>query len=318
MPYLKKCIDSVLSQTYADIEVVLVDDGSTDGCGLVCDEYAKIDSRIKVIHKENGGLVSAWKLGLKESSGDYIGFIDSDDFCDNDYFEKLMCAVKVSEADLAICGFIMDYDEKSKNIQERASGYIKAGEYSDDALNYIKSNYFSLAHTFFWARWIRVTRRSLILDNINYAVEKIRVGEDVGIALSTLFDAKKIAVIDNFGYHYVQRNNSLMHSFSDAEIENFDSLCDNIDLICREKGYTNNYHREFSTQLAILLNRLLKSNLKTSMKLEKLRQIRYCKNAVIALQKQDNFNNLSKKRKVILILFKRRLYRTILMLSKLR
>ena len=63
MPYLKKCIDSVLSQTYADIEVVLVDDGSTDGCGLVCDEYAKIDSRIKVIHKENGGLVSARKAG---------------------------------------------------------------------------------------------------------------------------------------------------------------------------------------------------------------------------------------------------------------
>ena len=160
MPYLKKCIDSVLSQTYADIEVVLVDDGSTDGCGLVCDEYAKIDSRIKVIHKENGGLVSAWKLGLKESSGDYIGFIDSDDFCDNDYFEKLMCAVKVSEADLAICGFIMDYDEKSKNIQERAWGYIKGGEYRDDDLNYIKSNYYSISHTFYLARWIRVTRHS--------------------------------------------------------------------------------------------------------------------------------------------------------------
>ena len=86
--YLQQCIDSIIGQSYKYLEIILVDDGSTDGSGKICDEYANQDNRIKVIHKQNGGLVSARKAGLKEATGKYIAFVDSDDWIDTDMYES--------------------------------------------------------------------------------------------------------------------------------------------------------------------------------------------------------------------------------------
>ena len=88
--YLKQCVDSLTSQTLNEIEIILVDDGSTDGSGAICDEYAAKDSRIKVIHKENGGLGFARNSGLEMAQGEFVGFVDSDDWVDLDFFEKLL------------------------------------------------------------------------------------------------------------------------------------------------------------------------------------------------------------------------------------
>ena len=87
--YLRKCLDSVINQTYSDLEILLINDGSFDNCGEICDEYAGKDARIKVFHKENGGLSSALNVGLKNVSGDYIGFVDSDDWIELDMYQKL-------------------------------------------------------------------------------------------------------------------------------------------------------------------------------------------------------------------------------------
>ena len=87
--YLDRCMKSVLGQTLEDIEIVLVDDGSSDDSPKMCDAYAKEDDRVKVIHKENGGLTSAWKRGSLEATGDYIGYVDSDDYIDHDMYEKM-------------------------------------------------------------------------------------------------------------------------------------------------------------------------------------------------------------------------------------
>ena len=89
-PYLRRCIDSIISQTYHNLEIILVDDGSPDGCPEICDEYAERDSRIKVIHKKNGGLSDARNVGLGSSSGKYVTFVDSDDWIDNDLIETVM------------------------------------------------------------------------------------------------------------------------------------------------------------------------------------------------------------------------------------
>ena len=97
--YLRECIDSILSQTYAGLEIILVDDGSTDGSGRICDEYLKTDSRVRVIHQANGGLSAARNEGMDRASGDYLAFIDSDDHLRNDYVEKLLEAVKSIKAD---------------------------------------------------------------------------------------------------------------------------------------------------------------------------------------------------------------------------
>ena len=97
--YLEKCIKSVLSQTYKNLQIILVDDGSPDNCGNICDDYARVDNRIEVIHKANGGLSDARNVGLKAARGEYIGFVDSDDYVSNEMFENLYnCLLYTSDA----------------------------------------------------------------------------------------------------------------------------------------------------------------------------------------------------------------------------
>ena len=104
--YLPSCVESILAQTYQNLEIVLVDDGSPDRCGRICDEYAQKDVRIRVIHKENGGLSSARNAGIEACRSEYITFVDSDDFLVADMIEKLLKAAQNEEADIVACRFI--------------------------------------------------------------------------------------------------------------------------------------------------------------------------------------------------------------------
>ena len=110
--YLEKCIESVLKQTYTNLQIILVDDGSPDNCGKICDEYAKKDSRIEVIHKINGGLSDARNVGINRANGRYIGFVDSDDYIKEDMYEKLINLIKEYNADVSICNLYDVFDGK--------------------------------------------------------------------------------------------------------------------------------------------------------------------------------------------------------------
>ncbi len=116
--YLVKCIESVIKQTYKDLEIILVDDGSIDGSGRICDQYAKYDERIVVIHKQNGGLSSARNAGLEVAKGDYIGFVDSDDFIAENMYEYLYNIISDRNVDMAICGFkvVQENDYNSEDV----------------------------------------------------------------------------------------------------------------------------------------------------------------------------------------------------------
>ena len=115
--YLEKCIESVLKQTYTNLQIILVDDGSPDNCGKICDEYAKKDSRIEVIHKINGGLSDARNVGINRANGRYIGFVDSDDYIKEDMYEKLINLIKEYDADISICNLydVIDGKEYVRN-----------------------------------------------------------------------------------------------------------------------------------------------------------------------------------------------------------
>ena len=104
--YLDKCLETIVGQTYSDLEIILVNDGSTDNSGAKCDDWAKQDNRIKVFHKNNGGLMSAWKHGVEKATGNYIGFVDSDDWIDFNMFEVLLKASIDNDAELVVCSFI--------------------------------------------------------------------------------------------------------------------------------------------------------------------------------------------------------------------
>ena len=112
--YLGKCIDSIIAQTYKDLEIILVDDGSSDHCGAICDEYAKKDNRIKVIHKPNGGLSDARNHGIEAATGRYLGFVDGDDWIEEDMYEHIAANIEKYSPDCVITQFYYSYPDKEE------------------------------------------------------------------------------------------------------------------------------------------------------------------------------------------------------------
>ena len=116
--YINKCVDSILHQTYDELEIILVDDGSPDNCPAICDEYAKKDSRIQVIHKQNGGLINARKSGLEIAKGEYIGFVDGDDWIEPEMYELFARQIKKYSPDMVISDFYYDSGTKPANSEQ--------------------------------------------------------------------------------------------------------------------------------------------------------------------------------------------------------
>lgn len=312
--YIVKCVDSIKHQTYSDIEIILVDDGSTDGCAEICDAIKESDLRIKVIHKKNDGLMSAWITGVKEARGAFIGFVDSDDFCDNDYFEVLMKPILCENVDIAIGGYCIDYSVKKIN-KPISSDCLKYGIYEGERLEIIKKEFFKEKGTLYWARWLRVCKKEIILSNLSLLDTMIRKGEDIGIALATLFDANKIALVNTVGYHYVQRETSIMNTMSKDEINNFDKLCTNINYICDIKGYTRYLSREYTTQMLVLLQKICRANMGRINKKFLLKNLRDNK-WVKKIYETKDYGKRSIAGNICVVLFRCKLYALLLFLLK--
>ena len=122
-PYLRKCVESILNQTYRDLEILLIDDGSPDRCGEICDGFEKKDSRVRVFYTENRGVSAARNLGLREAKSDLIGFVDSDDWIEPDMYEALYTVLNDREADLSVCGLFDEYPAATVGGSIYAKGY---------------------------------------------------------------------------------------------------------------------------------------------------------------------------------------------------
>lgn len=183
-PYIRRAVNSILQQTYRELEIILVDDGSPDNCGKICDEYKVKDERIKVIHKENGGLSDARNAGLDIATGDYIAFVDSDDYIAPDFIERLLDALHKNQADVAICSFgiteALDYDDTIFEIDERGKkGYEADGSMEDFTRNGLLSNLYDANHrdaTYFIVVWNKLYKAKLWKD-IRFPKGKIHEDE---------------------------------------------------------------------------------------------------------------------------------------------
>lgn len=197
--YLNKCIDSILNQTYRNLEIILVDDGSPDNCGRLCDRYAVLDSRVKVIHKENGGLSDARNAGLDIAKGDYIAFVDSDDYIDREMLQRLYDAMVDNNADMSICSIQMvDEHEKQIGILPVIPGIYTGMQIIEEY------DYF---HGAFVVAWNKLYKRA-VFENLRYDVGKIH--EDEFIFHKIFAQCQIVVCIDCAYYYYLQRKGSIM------------------------------------------------------------------------------------------------------------
>lgn len=199
--YLCNCIDSILRQTYFRLEIILIDDGSPDNCGLICDDYAKKDERIKVVHKENGGLSDARNVGIRIATGEYITCIDSDDYISNDFVEYLINIMNESDADISICGFLKTI--KMNENEQGNSCTIKVYK-PEDALEAML-----YAQDFTTSAWGKLYKRELF-DDVEYPVGKY--SEDMFTTYKLINKSKKIICSDRICYYYLHRTGSILNS----------------------------------------------------------------------------------------------------------
>ena len=198
--YLERCIDSIINQTYKNLEIILVDDGSTDDCPRICDEYQKKDSRIKVIHKENGGLSDTRNKGIDIAKGKYYGFIDSDDYIDADMYAILYKNIVETHSDIAVCGRYIDYEDgntkkmtnenRSNILMDRIEALKKLNNYSDFDMSACDKLY-----------------SAKLWKDIRYPYGKIC--EDYYTTYKLFDKSNKVVFVPKALYHYFQRNNSL-------------------------------------------------------------------------------------------------------------
>ena len=209
--YLRECIDSILCQTFTDFELILVDDGSKDESGKICDQYAEKDNRIKVIHKENGGQSTARNCGVEESSGKYIVFLDSDDFISEDTFLQEI-KDKSADNDVVVYGYRKYYDDnRVKEVPQPTVTTTEKNEFSRQLV---------VGDAFYCSCWSKSIKASLLKDNNIIFDESLRC-EDMDWYYSVVLVAEKFSFIDKPFVNYRQRENSVTSAFNRKSITDF-------------------------------------------------------------------------------------------------
>lgn len=217
--YLPRCLDSIINQTYQNLEIICVDDGSTDQSGAIAEEYAKKYSRIKVIHKENGGLVSARKAGILKASGEYATYVDSDDWIETGMYEHLMTLAVNENADIVTSGDLRDYGTHTVEEPE----YENTGVYRDERLLQLKREL--IATDKFFQKNIschivdKIFKRKCLKKYQLRINNQINVGEDTAVAYPALLEANCCVVSGKNYYHYCLRDNSVMGTYRSNDSE---------------------------------------------------------------------------------------------------
>lgn len=200
--YLQRCIESILKQTFSDIELILVDDGSSDNCPILCQQIAFKDKRVKVIHQKNAGVAAARNTGLDVATGDYITFVDSDDYLELDMYEKMMSIVSKHDCDLVMCDCIKEFDDYS----ELYTHPIREGFYNRVQL---EEEYFShllimpnIEYPPTISNWLCLFKNLPIISNLRYE-NGVRYSEDLLFGAQLIYKAKTFYYMKGYGlYHY--------------------------------------------------------------------------------------------------------------------
>ncbi len=219
--YIHKCIESILNQTYDKLEIILIDDGSPDSCPKICDDYALRDNRIKVIHQKNQGLSSARNKGIELAKGEYIGFVDSDDYIEPSMFQDLYNTIVENNADISICNF---YVINNKSKEKTVKNGLKNKQYNKiEALKEILLDNEIQSYA-----WNKLYKRELF-ENVKYPVGKKY--EDIGTTFYLFEKSNRIQYIGKPEYNYLNREDSIVFNYNEQ------TIIDYIDIIIERYKY---------------------------------------------------------------------------------
>lgn len=230
--YLNECLDSIVAQTYKNLEIIIIDDGSTDNSSNICDMYKSKDSRIKVIHTSNHGLSAARNIGIDASSGDYICFVDSDDFISVHYVEDMLNVAVSSDSDVVICKYHKYSKQDIISDEHKDNPIIKCDFLSEEKLyddNFISNNNILLIYA-----WNKMIDRRILKD-IRFPEGKMF--EDAAVYYKILYNSKKTALIDRKLYYYRTDNSSITRSGYTVKkcIDSMDAIKSQLDFFIEKK-----------------------------------------------------------------------------------
>lgn len=240
--YVGICIESIIKQTYDNLEIILVDDGSDDRCPEICDLYATKDSRIRVIHKGNGGLVSARKAGVKVAKGEYIGYVDGDDWLGVDFVERMVTDALETDADIVCAGFTRVLFEQNACIYNK----YPIGVYRDEALDDLRKKMLSDGEFYLLGIttyvWNKLFKRDVLFTPQMNVDERISIGEDAAVTYPAIMESDCICVTDCTSYYYRQREDSMLKQSAGftEEASQLRALCDYLFTFAAK--YNDKYH----------------------------------------------------------------------------
>lgn len=278
--YLRRCIQSIIDQTYSNLEILLINDGSTDHSLDICNEFAKTDVRIKTFDKENKGVSHTRNMGLEKAIGEYIMFVDSDDFIDKHYVYDMYQELKNNHYEMIISGMsFCDEDERilKRELYKNKNQELKLDNIIEDVVNTL----------YFCSSCKTLVKRSLIVENDISFNEQLSFGEDLSFSYQLLKKSKSIGYLSNTGYYYRQNSTSLTHHVNIEKIRKYfkdnlvvfsqfnDSVLvanrvyTKLNITVRKIASINKIrYREFKTLVLDILNLYQKSNINKDINLD--------------------------------------------------
>lgn len=262
--YLGDCIESILAQTFTDFELIIVDDGSTDGSAEICDTFLERDSRIKVIHKENSGVVSARKAGIMAARGKYAGYVDGDDWIEKDMYEKMVHYMEEYDCDLVMCDII----HESKSLPLSSGGTstdIENGYYDREKLKEKILPTMIYAGEFYKfgiypVIWNKLYKREKLIKHQSAVYDTIKTGEDAACVYPYLLDSDSMYFIKDLSlYHYRHSENSMTAAYDGMYFERFKTL---YDFFSRSDLAKSPYANQLDYYYAYLIKTTLSNELK--------------------------------------------------------
>ena len=241
--YIEQCISSIIMQTYDKLQIVLVDDGSTDRSGQICDQYQKKDVRIVVIHKQNEGLVPARKTGLLVATGKYICYVDGDDWIEPDFIEHLLAGMERAGTELSVADYFCDMEEYSWKVQERQQAGVYDTKELISTMLYTGEFYEFGISQFVWAK---LFRRDVLYEIQMQVDDRIFCGEDVAVTYPYILKTRKICFLSYAGYHYRQRRGSMTSGYDANEQMRNRILIQYLADIFQSSAYADNLYRQLN------------------------------------------------------------------------